>query len=205
VTEAQLEVSANSMGVQQGQVLELRPPVPVAGSVVDASRGQPIVNARVVAIPFGAALPENESASRMRSALLDSLARQFDTQTDATGHFSLSLDPGPYRFVVYPALSSGFAAQISESTIWVTRVTNSPAPTAPPAQMEVAPFRIGMPVAVSGDVIDMDRSPVAGATVQAFARIRENAANPMAPAIDVPIGSTTANAMGGFSLLLPSL
>src|SRR5206468_4006627 len=38
VTQTSLEISANSMGVQQGQVLNPELPVPVTGSVVDGGR-----------------------------------------------------------------------------------------------------------------------------------------------------------------------
>jgi hypothetical protein len=132
----------------------------------------------------------------LRGASVDAMAvgggaRSRPSATDSNGKFELQVDLGTYDLVVKPAAGSGLPWQVRHSV-----TIGSPEPFD-------ADIPMYLPVSLQGALRypnpRSDDPSMADALVAAFAIVKDDDGGERA----VPIGSTTADAMGKFTLLLP--
>jgi|LNFM01.1.fsa_nt_gb hypothetical protein len=121
-------------------------------------------------------------------------ARATTSVTDATGRFSLELDPGRYVIVARPDPSTGFAAVVHPTPVEVRMDT---------ARAELA-LVARPPLTLRGRVNTPGSSLGApGARVRAFGRVAYESQSAMMSTIDVPVAEDVADRTGLFELLLP--
>jgi hypothetical protein len=162
-----------------GHVLQL-PPRPLLRGVVMRSSDEPVMDARVRALPLQTPLPGIAGSD------VSLLNRPNETLTDPVGNFQLPLDVGVYDLVAEPPVGSGFP--------WVVR----PA-FAMSARAWTEPLDVRDPVAIRGSAHFDTGGAAAVAQVTAYAMVTgENGETR-----PVAIGRATTDAAGAFLLLLP--
>lgn len=119
-------------------------------------------------------------------ALAPLTARPWTTTTDGAGKFTLRVDSGSSDLTIQPAAGSSFP--------WLVRSQ----PTAP-TDAQLASLTLTSPAILNGAVTDPSRQPVADAEVNAWLPVRGGM-----PGTVVKIGTTSTDASGGYTLILPS-
>jgi len=190
ITSSRLEVSRSLVG----QVLTVRPTIPVGGTVVDSQTSSGIAGARVEAIPLG-----GSSVALSASVPVPRQARPAQAYTEPTGEFLLSLDEGDYVLVVHPPDGSGLPSQLFlvPGIHWTASAAGGPTPS--PVRLDV--LSIAPPIAVSGTVFDSTMAATGGSTVRTYARYAVPGGEP----IDVEVAHAGTDGAGRYSLLAPSV
>ncbi|MGH7283188.1 MAG: hypothetical protein ACRELY_16805 [Polyangiaceae bacterium] len=122
---------------------------------------------------------------------LASLARSAFATADATGVYSLGLDPGVYDLFAESPFSSGFAWGVAPAHAIVPAGLSNP-----PVRVDIS---VPAPIDASMRLYDPNADPVRGALVQAFVAL--NPADPNSPQIQIGEGRTDSD--GALDLLLP--
>jgi hypothetical protein len=118
-------------------------------------------------------------------------ARPVTATTDGDGKFTLLVDSGSSDLTVVAGAGSSFP--------WLVR----PRLTVQTAS-ELASLMISSPALLSGVVADPGNAPVADAEINAWFPVRDPAAPGGLTGVAVKIGTTSTDASGGYSLVLPS-
>jgi hypothetical protein len=153
---------------------------PRLSGVVQRTADEPVMDARLRAIPLHTSLPGAPGSAA------SALNRPAETIADARGLFQLPLDVGVYDLVAEPPAGSGFP--------WVVRPG-----FAMSARAWSEPFDVRYPVAIRGVVRFEDGAASAGAQITAFAAVEGPDGEPR----PVAIGRASCDAAGRFLLLLP--
>ncbi|MDQ3033504.1 MAG: hypothetical protein M3Y87_13880 [Myxococcota bacterium] len=156
------------------------PARPRLGGVVQRSADEPMIDARVRAVPLHIPLP---LTSGERGAWR--LNRPGETITDPYGNFRLPLDVGVYDLIAEPPEGSGYP--------WVVRPAFAMA-----AREWTEVLDVRHPVVVRGHASFDEGGEIAGAEITAYAIVGEPGAERA-----VPIARATSESDGSFLLLLP--
>lgn len=156
--------------------LTARPRTAISGAVLDAD-ARPVANARIEATLLEARYADETLSSADEAPPY----RIFETRTDATGQFLLSLDPGRHRLLITPPETSGLPPFIELLEFQGDQPRTDLAIALPPAAV------------VSGVLVDSDGETVDSAFVEVWVEGE--------PPFQLTRGQTTTN--GRFNLRLP--
>ena len=188
ITEAQAKITANS---SQPVDVVLFPKSVVAGVALAGPGSDPALRATLEADP--AILPGQGGVLKGALAQTPVLPQSASTFiTDASGAFTLPLDPGDFDLSLRPPESSNFAW-------WVRPSTHVAPPDASGQAISIAP-RLPFPVPLEGIISVPDamgvRTPLRNAAVRAYARV------PMGTGV-TKVGDARTDDMGRYRLRLP--
>lgn len=171
--------------VAAGKNLVLSQPGTVTGRAIVAD-GRLLVGATVRALPAASLAPTTDPRRWPRAGT---------TTTDATGAFSLALDPGLYDVVVQPANGTGLPwVTLSNQTVSAGENTNL---------LFGAPITVPAPMVQPLLLHDPSNFPIIRAVVRAYAATATSK-NPIsgAPAPMIEIGSWLTDTSGHVTMLL---
>lgn len=171
---------------QAGQVFAVAQRPSLAGRVLGRD-GLAVRNARVTAVPYHDAAPNNPCLGDPDMRALAARATPEDVATGADGAYRLELNPGLYRLLIEPPESSGFPVTLGAPVCVARRVMDFDA-------------TLEAPVQVRGVVRDAAGAPAPGATVEALVRMREGEAR----GVVLRVARATAAADGSYLLLIPA-
>lgn len=184
--------------------------VPVFGEIpADAGSyaGQQIVLDQKLSLGAALSLPSGARAPEVRVAYVPSVQplrdfwttvhklpprspRPTSTQTTAEGSFSLLVDPGLADLLAQPDPASGYP--------WFVRTRLSI-----DKDITLAKLTLPYPTVLAGTVLDPRGAPVAGAAIDAWLPVRDPQDPGKTLGTVVKIATTTTDADGGYTLLLP--
>ncbi len=171
---------------QAGQVFSASARPSVLGRVLGRD-GLAVRNARVTAVPYGAAAPNDPCLADADVAALAEYTAPSGAVTVGDGSFRIDVNPGLYRLLIEPPENSGLPVTLSASVCVAQTVMN-------------LDTSLEAPVQVQGTVRDASGAVAPGATIEALVRLRSGTA----PGVVARVGSATADARGRYTLLVPA-
>jgi hypothetical protein len=172
-----------------GKTFQLDPQTKFTG-MVQTPTGEPVASTSV-AVAASEALV---SSYLQRTLTLGPLpARAVSGTTDGNGRFSLLLDRGTSDFTVEPDPATNFP--------WLVKSSMTPMQETP---YEKPPLRLTSPAFLGGTVTDPRGMPVANAEVDAWFAVRDATKPSRLAGTVVKIATTSTDANGAYTLVLPS-